>query len=65
MIIQKANAKAIHIAKSQKSPTARPKFVNKYGFSTAERTIEREKASCQHTLILHSALCCKYSVYVY
>ncbi len=43
MKIQKAHAKAIHIAKSQKKPAARPKLVNKYVFAIAERTIEIEK----------------------
>jgi hypothetical protein len=43
MKIQKAHAKAIHIAKSLKKPAARPKLVNKYVFATAERTIEIEK----------------------
>jgi len=39
----KANAKAIHIAKSLEKPTARPKLVNKYVFANADRTIEIEK----------------------
>lgn len=59
------HAKAIHIAKSLKKPTARPKLVNKYVFATAERTIEIKKASCQHALILHSAICCKHEVYAH
>ncbi len=43
MKIQKAHAKAIHIAKPLKKPAARPKLVNNYVFATAERTIEIEK----------------------
>ncbi len=43
MKIQKAHAKAIHIAKLLKKSAARQKLVNKYVFATAERTIEIEK----------------------
>lgn len=32
--MNKANAKAIHIAKSRKKPTAQPKLVNKYVLPT-------------------------------
>lgn len=60
-----ARAKAIHIAKSLKKPTTRPKLVNKYVFAAAERTVEIKKASCQQVLILHTAICCKYGVYAY
>jgi len=38
----KAYTKAIHIAKSLKEPTTRPKLVNKYVFATTERQAERK-----------------------
>ncbi len=49
-----AHAKAIHIAKSLKKPTAQPKLVNKYVFATAERTIEI-KSQLPTTNIVHLA----------
>jgi hypothetical protein len=48
-----ACAKAIHIAKSLKKPTAQPKLVNKYVFATAERTIETKSQLPTHA---HTAL---------
>ena len=54
-----AHAKAIHIAKSLKKPTAQPKLVNKYVFATAERTIEI-KSQLPTTNIVHLAYSAKY-----
>lgn len=57
-----ADAKTIHICNSHRL-THRPKNAKEYVLPT-HKNHRNEKASCQQTLILHSAISCKYVVCV-